>query len=70
MLRRQHKNTINKTQGNMSQPGPSYPVQTNPGFPNKMEVQEEDFQFNFTNIIVAFRKDMNKSLKEIQEKYI
>ena len=54
----------------MSQPGPSYPVQTNPGFPNKMEVQEEDFQFNFTNIIVAFKKDMNKSLKEIQEKYI
>lgn len=67
MLKEQHKNTINKTQGNMTSTEPSCPATTNPGYPNETEAQEEDFKFNLMKLIKAFKKDMNKFLKEIHE---
>ena len=45
----------------------SYPSTTNPGYPNETEAQKEDFKFNLMKLIKAFKKDMNKFLKEIHE---
>jgi hypothetical protein len=67
MLKEQHKNTINKSKGNMVPPDPSYPPITNPEYPNETEAQEKDLKSNLIKMIEAFKEDMDKPLKEIQE---
>ena len=66
MPKGQHKNKV-KFQGFMTPPEPSYPVIINPGYSNETEAQEEDFKSNPIKMIEAFKADMNKSFKEIQE---
>ena len=66
MPKGQYKNTVNKTQDSEAPPEPSYPVTTNPGYPNETEAQEEDLESNFIKMIEAPKEDMNKCIKEIQ----
>jgi hypothetical protein len=66
MVKSQLKNTINKSQGNMAPLEPSYLTIISPGYPNIAETQD-DLKPNIIKMIEAFKGEMNKSLKEIQE---
>jgi hypothetical protein len=66
MLKEQHKNTINKTQGNMTSTEPSCPATTNPGYPNETEAKEENLKLNVIKMLQAFNKDLNKFLKKTE----
>jgi hypothetical protein len=46
---------------------PDYPATASPGYPNKIEVQEDDLKSNLAKMIEPFEKEMNKSLRKIQE---
>ena len=67
MPKGQYKNTTKKTRGNRVPPESSYHVITNPGYPTETEAQEDDLKSNLIKMIEPFKKDMIKSLKEIQE---
>ena len=47
-----------------------YPFTDNPGYPNTARAQENDLKSNLIKMIEAFKEEMNKSLKEIQENTI
>lgn len=70
MIEGQHKNTINKSQGNMAPSEHSYTTATSPGYPNKTEAQENELKCNLTKLIGTFKEEINKFLKEIQENTI
>jgi hypothetical protein len=67
MTKREFKDTINSTQGNMSPSEPSSPTTMNSRFRNEFEAQEEDLKSNLIRIIVAFKEDINRSLKETHQ---
>jgi hypothetical protein len=67
MPKEECKITINKSQGNMAPPEPSYPATTNPEYPNETEAQEVDLKFSLIRMIETFKEDINKSLKKVQE---
>jgi hypothetical protein len=70
MVKGQYKNTINKSQGNMGPPEPSYGTTASPGYSNTAEAQENDLKSNLMKMIEAFKEKMNKSLEEINENTI
>ena len=49
---------------------PSYPTTASPGYFSIVEAQENDFKSNLVKVIDAFKEEMNKSFKEIQENTI
>ena len=51
----------------MVPPEPGYPATASPGYSNIAEVQENDFKSNLLKMIEAFKEEISKSLKEIQE---
>lgn len=67
MPNRQHKNTVNKTQGNMVLPEPSYPATTKPRHPNETKTQEENLKSSLLKTIEPFLNDMNQSGKYIKK---
>jgi hypothetical protein len=67
MPKRQHKNTIYKSQANMVPPESSYPTTANTGYPNENEAEENDPKSNFIKMTETFKEEMNKFLKEIKE---
>jgi hypothetical protein len=56
------KNIVNKGQSSMVPPEPSFPAIASPGYPNS-----DDLKSNLTKMIEAFKEEMNKPFKEIQE---
>jgi hypothetical protein len=44
MAKRQHKNKINKSQGNSAPAKPSDPSTASPGYPNTAKAQEDDLK--------------------------
>jgi hypothetical protein len=56
MHKEQCENTINKTQGNITPPEPSYAATTNPVYPNETEAEEEDLKSNLIKMVVYFKK--------------
>jgi gas vesicle protein len=46
---------------------PSSPTTVNPGYPNTLEKQDSDLKSYLMEMIEDFKKDINLSLKEIQE---
>lgn len=52
-------------QGNMAPPEPSYLTTASPGYSNSAEAQENDPKTNFVEI---FKVEINKYIKDIQEK--
>jgi hypothetical protein len=53
----------------MAPPEPNNSTTPSPGYPNTAKTQD-DFISNFIKMIGAFKEEMNKSLKEIQENTI
>ena len=51
----------------MTPPKQSFSTTESPGCPNTTETQENNHKSNLIKIIEAFKQEMNKSLKEIQE---
>ena len=66
MAKGQHKNPTNRNQGHMATSEPSSPTTASPGYPNTLEKQELDLK-SYLMMIEGFKKDLNNSLKEIQE---
>jgi hypothetical protein len=67
MAKIKHKNITNRNQGYMASSEPSSPTTTSPGYPNAPEKQNLDLKSHLTMLIENFKKDINNSLKEIQE---
>jgi hypothetical protein len=67
MAKDQWNNTINKIQDNLTLSEHSYPTTARSLYSNKKEVHENDLKPNVIRMTEAFKKKMNKSLKEIKE---
>jgi hypothetical protein len=67
MARDKSKNIRNRNQGYMTSSEPSHPTTANPGYPNTPEKQDSDLKSLLMMMIEDFKKDINHSLKEIQE---
>ena len=67
MVKGKHKNPTNRNQGHMATSEPSPPTTASPRYPNTLEKQELDLNSYLMMLIDGFKKDLNNSLKEIQE---
>jgi hypothetical protein len=56
MAKGQHKNKMNKNQGNMAPTEPSCHITASPGYSNTTEAQENDLKSNFMTTIEAFKE--------------
>jgi hypothetical protein len=61
------KNISNKNQGFLASSEPSSPNTVTPGYLNTTEKQNFNLKVHFMMMIGDFKKDINNSLKEIQE---
>jgi hypothetical protein len=64
-----HKNLTNRKQDHSASLEPSTPTTASPGYPNTPEKQDSDSNLKsyLMMLVEDFKKDINKSLKEIQE---
>ena len=67
MARGKGKNISNRYQGYLSSSEPSSATRVIPGYPNSPEKQDSYLKSHFMMMIENFKKDINNSLKEIQE---
>jgi hypothetical protein len=67
MAKGKRKNISNKNQGYLASSKPSSPTTTSPGYPNTPEKQDSNLKSYLMMMIEDFKKDINNSLKEIQE---
>ena len=67
MVKGKHKNPTNRNQGHMATSEPSSPTTASPGYPNTLEKQDLDLKSQFMMLIEGFKKEINNSLKEIEE---
>ena len=67
MVRGKGKNISNRNQGYLASSEPSSPTTASPGYPNTPEKQDSDLKSHLMMMIEDFKKDINNSLKEIQE---
>ena len=68
MAKGKHRNVANRNQGIMAASEPSSPTIASPGYRNTPEKQELDLKALVRMLLEEHMKDINKSLKEIQEK--
>ena len=61
------KNISNRIKGNLASSEPSSPTIASPGYTITLEKQDSDLKSHLMLMIQDFKKDINKSLKEIQE---
>jgi hypothetical protein len=64
----QGKNLTNRNQEHSPSSEPSTPTTTSPGYPNTPEKQDSDLKSYLMKLVEAFKKGINNSLEEIQEK--
>jgi hypothetical protein len=62
-----HKNISNRNQGYLAPSKPNSPTIARPGYPKTLEKQDSDLKSLLMMMIEDFKKDINNSLKEIQE---
>jgi hypothetical protein len=63
------KNLTNRNQGHSASLQPSTPTIASPGYPkNTPEKQDSDFKSYLMRLVEYFKKGINNSLKELQEK--
>jgi hypothetical protein len=62
-----HKNISNRNQGYLASSEPNSPNIASPGYPNTLEKQESDLKSLLMMMIEDIKKDINNSLKKIQE---
>jgi hypothetical protein len=67
MAKGKHKNISNRNQDYLASPEPNSPTVANPGYLNTPEKENSDFKSHLMMMIEEFQKDINNSLKEIQE---
>ena len=67
MAKAKSKKPTKRNQGYLAKSEPSSPTTANPRFPNTPEKQELDLKSYFMMLIEDFKKDINNSLKEVQE---
>jgi hypothetical protein len=61
------KNISNRNQGYLASSEPNSPTIAIPGYTITLEKQDSDIKSLFMMVIEGFKKDINNSLKEIQE---
>ena len=61
------KNNTNRDQGNMAPSEQTSPTTASPGYSNKQEKQDLDLKSYLMLLIEDFKKDINNSLKELEE---
>ena len=61
------RNVTNRNQGNMAASKPNSLTTASPGYPNTPEKQDLDLKLLVMILLEEHKKDINKSLKEIQE---
>jgi hypothetical protein len=67
MVKGKCKNLTNRNQDYSSSSEPSTPTSASFGYPNTPEKQDSDLKSYLMMLIEDFKKDINNSLKEIQE---
>jgi hypothetical protein len=67
MVGGKHKNRSNRNQGYLASSEPKSPIIVSPGYPNTLEKQDSDLKSLLIMMIEDIKKDINNSLKEIQE---
>ena len=67
MAKGKHRSVTNRNQGNMAASEPNSPLIASPGYPNTSE-KDLDLKSLAMMLLQQHMKDINKSLKEIQEK--
>ena len=67
MVKGKHKNITNRSLDYLAPSESNSPTTANPGFSNKPEKQDVDLKSYFMMLIEDFKKDINNSLKVIQE---
>ena len=67
MVGRKHKNRSNRNQGYWASSEPNSPTIASPGYTITPEKQNSDLKSLLMMVIEDFKKDINNSLKEIQE---
>jgi hypothetical protein len=67
MVKGKCKNLRNRNQYYLATSGLISPTTANPGCPNTPEKQDSDIKSHLIKMIEDFKKDINNSLKEIQE---
>ena len=67
MAKGKHKNLTNRNQDYLASLEPSTPTTVSPGYPNTPEKQDSDLKSYHMMLVEDFKKDINNSLKEIQE---
>jgi hypothetical protein len=67
MVKGKRKNLTNRNQDHSASSEPNTPTTLSPGYPNKPEKQDSDLNSYLMMLVEDFKKDINNSLKEIQE---
>ena len=67
MMKDKSKNISSRNQGYLASSEPSSPTTVNSGYLNTPEKQDSDLRLHLMVMIEEFKKDINNSLKEIQE---
>ena len=67
MVRDKFKNISNRNQFDLATSEPSSPTRARPVHHNTPRKQDLDLNSHFTKTIVDFKKNINNSLKEVQE---
>ena len=67
MVKSKHKNLINRNQDYLAPSEIIPPNTASPGYPNTLEKQDLDLKSHLMILIDNFEKDINNSLKEIEE---
>ena len=62
-----HKNISNRNQGYLASLEPNSPTTASPGYTITLEKQDSDLKSLLMMVIENFKKDINYSLKEIEE---
>jgi hypothetical protein len=67
MAKDEHKNLTNRNQDHSPLSEPSTPTSARPGYPNTPEKIDPDLKAYLMMMVEDIKKDINNSLKEIQE---
>jgi hypothetical protein len=67
MAKGKHNNLTNRNQDYFASSEPSTPTTASPRYPNILEKQDSYLKLYLMMLVEDFKKDINNSLKEIQE---
>jgi gas vesicle protein len=67
MMKGKHKNLTNRNQDHLPSSEPSTPTSESPRYPKTPEKEDLDLKSYLLMLVEDFKKEINNSLKEIQE---